>query len=788
MRRVSLTYVLIVALIQMATPVAAAQQDPQNRNAAWQGQYFNNRYLSGAPLLARYDPELAFNWGWGSPDPSLPADEFSARWQRDFYANQGRYRVSTRADDGVRVILDGQPVIDQWRITSATDYAAELSLGMGWHTVVVEYFEASQGAELQVDIQPIGAAPPAPSATWTGEYFANTALAGTPWLVRQDPSIDFQWGLGPPASNLPADNFSVRWTREVYFDTGIHRFTARTDDGARLFVDGALVLDHWQVQAAADRTVDLPLAAGVHRVQLEYFEGGGEASARLAWQNLGGGGSLPPSSWLGEYYGNAGLSGPPALVRADPSIDFDWGLGAPAAGLPADRFSARWTATLPLDAGRYRFDVDTDDSARLFVDNQPLIDHWLGQPVRASAEVSLGPGPHAVRLEYQEVEGNARARLGWQRIDSGPPPPAAGWFAEYFANPHLQGWPAVSRSEAAVDFNWAGGSPDPAIPVDYFSARWTQQLSFTAGRYRFTTRTDDGVRLFVNNVLLLDRWQRQGAMPQWAEIDLPAGQHAIRLEYFEEGGAAEAHLTWEKVTGGGGGATDGWYAEFFNNPTLIGSPAATRYDSAIGFDWGSGAPHPGIAPDQFSVRWTRQAQLNRGRYRFTSETDDGVRLWIDGTLLIDQWQIMSRTRFSREITLDQGVHTLRMEVFDGGGAASARLDWERVEEKIIPSQGNIVTCLAPPPASSWIKIYQLAGDQWRDVNPNGWGALDSTGQRKIDALPVDVPTYGDQGHPYRVEVWRDGALTRSVGNIHAGEPEFRVKGGQDSHTPWPCPP
>lgn len=781
---------LVVALVVLSllTASAWAQQDPQNRNAAWQGQYFNNRYLSGAPLLVRYDPELAFNWGWGSPDPGLPADDFSARWQREIYTNQGRYRVSARADDGVRVLIDGQPVIDQWRITSPTDYTAEVVLDTGWHGVVVEYFEASQGAELKVDIQPSAAAPPPTSAAWTGEYFANTALAGAPLLVRQDPSIDFEWGLGAPAPNLPADNFSARWTRDVYFDAGIYRFTARSDDGARLFLDGALLLDRWQVQAAADRAVDVQLAAGVHRVQLEYFEGGGNASARLTWQNLGDVVGPAPSPWLGEYYGNEALTGPPALVRSDANIDFDWGVGAPAAGLPADRFSVRWTATLPLDAGRYRFDVDTDDSVRLFVDNQMLIDRWQGQAVKASVEVSLGAGPHPVRLEYQEIEGGAKARLDWQRIDGAPPPPAAAWFAEYFANPHLQGLPAVSRSDAAIDFNWGAGSPDPAIPVDYFSARWTRQINLPAGRYRFTTRTDDGVRLYVNNLLLLDRWQRQGATPQWAEIDLPAGQHSVRMEYFEEGGAAEAHLAWENVTGGSGGALDGWYAEFFNNPLLTGSPAATRYDSAINFDWGSGSPQPGIAPDQFSVRWTRQVPLNRGRYRFTTETDDGVRLWIDGALLIDQWQTMSRTRFSREITLNQGLHTIRMEVFDGGGAASARLDWAVVEEQIMPSQGNIVTCLTPPPASSWIKIYQLVGDQWRDVNPNGWGALDATGQRKIDALPVDVATYGDQGHPYRVEVWRDGALIRSVGNIFAGEPELRVKGGQDSHTPWPCPP
>lgn len=58
------------------------------------------------------------------------------------------------------------------------------------------------------------------------------------------------------------------------------------------------------------------------------------------------------------------LSGSPALVRQDGDIDFDWGNGAPGPGVPADNFSVRWTNTLRLDKGNYRFTVETDDGMR----------------------------------------------------------------------------------------------------------------------------------------------------------------------------------------------------------------------------------------------------------------------------------------------------------------------------------------------------------------------------------------------------------------------------------------
>jgi hypothetical protein len=78
--------------------------------------------------------------------------------------------------------------------------------------------------------------------------------------------------------------------------------------------------------------------------------------------------------------------------------------------------------------------------------------------------------------------------------------------------------------------------------------RWTGNPSFAqAGRYRFHTNTDDGVRLWVDGWLLIDQWHNQGATEYTAEINLSAGQHQVRMEYYENVGWAGAQLWWEGV-------------------------------------------------------------------------------------------------------------------------------------------------------------------------------------------------------------------------------------------------
>jgi hypothetical protein len=122
---------------------------------------------------------------------------------------------------------------------------------------------------------------------WKGQYWSNRFLNGDPALVRNDRAIDFYWASAAAAPGLPADDFSARWTRDVTFQAGVYRLYAWSDDGIRVYVDDALVLDEWHDSSGAEiYMVDLDLD-GTHRVRVTYYEHSGDALAKVWWKRVG---------------------------------------------------------------------------------------------------------------------------------------------------------------------------------------------------------------------------------------------------------------------------------------------------------------------------------------------------------------------------------------------------------------------------------------------------------------------------------------------------------------------
>lgn len=126
-----------------------------------------------------------------------------------------------------------------------------------------------------------------------------------------------------------------------------------------------------------------------------------------------------------------------------------------------------------------------------------------------------------------------------------------GLIATYFSNMTLSGAPALTRTDTTVNYNWGGGSPDPSIPIDFFSARWTGFLTPTVtGTYTFTVTSDDGERLWVNGTQVVNWWTPQGPTPHSGTIALTAGVRVpIVYEMFEQGGGAYAALEWTPPSG-----------------------------------------------------------------------------------------------------------------------------------------------------------------------------------------------------------------------------------------------
>ena len=124
-------------------------------------------------------------------------------------------------------------------------------------------------------------------------------------------------------------------------------------------------------------------------------------------------------------------------------------------------------------------------------------------------------------------------------------PVGIGLAGYYYDNIDFTG-ATVTRLDPTVNFNWGTGAPVPGIGADTFSVRWNGQVrAKVCGTTTFYTTSDDGVRLYVNNVLVVDNWTDHAPTENSGTIALTAGQkYDVRMETYENGGLAVAKLAW----------------------------------------------------------------------------------------------------------------------------------------------------------------------------------------------------------------------------------------------------
>ena len=202
--------------------------------------------------------------------------------------------IGPNADD-VQVLLgnyNGQP-------SRATTPLAGIRSHVSPHTRVIY----ALGTTLtEVSVVPVPAAAlrgPAGERGLVAEYFANRNLEGAPVLKRTDETVNFDWGMSKPAPELPADNFSARWTGKLTPTvSGKYRLGAIADDGVRIYLDGKLIAEDWTEHAPTTVTAEVTLEAGkTYDVKMEYYESRIGAVAKLVWQ--------PPVVNTGSPYAEA---------------------------------------------------------------------------------------------------------------------------------------------------------------------------------------------------------------------------------------------------------------------------------------------------------------------------------------------------------------------------------------------------------------------------------------------------------------------------------------------------
>ncbi|CAN5421532.1 hypothetical protein BH10BAC3_BH10BAC3_31340 [soil metagenome] len=292
-------------------------------------------------------------------------------------------------------------------------------------------------------------------------------------------------------------------------------------------------------------------------------------------------GALCNSSLNGQEYGSGtGLradyfsaSSPEApfdnasLVKLDENINFNWGDASPATGISKDVFKVRWTGTLQaLTTETYTIHLTASDGVRLWINNSPLIDSWSDKNVTIhTATIAFEKNKqYSIKLEFYANTNPAFINLQWSSpaICKQVIPASqlfattaqcnsngTGLLAEYFSNnapaAAFPATPTITEIVPIINFDWGGGSP-ANISNDNFKARFTGYVqSLDAGNYTFYVTADDGIRLWINNQLLIDQWIDQGATEYSATIALQqCTKNSIRIEYYENGGDAVCKLDW----------------------------------------------------------------------------------------------------------------------------------------------------------------------------------------------------------------------------------------------------
>ncbi len=204
------------------------------------------------------------------------------------------------------------------------------------------------------------------------------------------------------------------------------------------------------------------------------------------------------------------------------------------------------------------------------------------------------------------------------------------------------------------------------------------------------------------------------------------GTHTIALQNLADRATAPNTISGTAAlfayanTGSGTGLSGSYY----NNRDFAGTPLLTRLDATVDFDWNFNPPAPGLPRENFAVRWVGQLRPKfTETYTIFTRSDDGMRVFIDGRILIDQWVDQGVTEVSRQIVLDSSrTYDIVVDYYQGGGGAEAHLSWQSASQ---PKQIIPASALSPTPSMVSVRTgFGSGADAQLDrygTNGNGTG-------------------------------------------------------------------
>jgi hypothetical protein len=570
------------------------------------GDYYSGRNFERL-VTTRVDPTVNFSWAYNEgPAPGIGHDLFSVRWTGKVVPQTTETcTFIVTADDGVRLWLNDQLVVDHWHDQGTTSYFVPLAVTAGVPVDIrIDYYQNLWGAVARLEWQ-------------------------SPSITRQViPRERLNTGSGGPVPLLATASATVNGPFDVAVTfsgsvTGLAAGDFLIANGTATALTGSDAAYTLTVTPAANGevTVNLPAASCVD-AQSQPNTAGNTLSVTYA--------PLPGATLAGltgAYYSGMNFENL-VVTRVDETVNFSWAFDeGPTPAMSHNLFSARWTGKVtPQFSETYTFIVSADDGVRLWLNDQLVVDHWHDQgttsyPVTFAATAGV---PIDIRIDYFQNLWGAVCRLEWESASrtrqiiprdrlstTAPPPsppeapsytatrlristssrtpsvttapapttststvnrratarrsvsrplgavtsptlfnPSRGLRAEFFAGGSFERF-VTSRTDEQIDFSWPPATaPLAGVPPDGYSVRWTGRIRpILTDTYTFSVAADEGVRLWVNDWLVVDRWGTTfplGTDSTGVPVVLRSGQfYDLRLEYQNTSGEAWIDLKWE---------------------------------------------------------------------------------------------------------------------------------------------------------------------------------------------------------------------------------------------------
>jgi hypothetical protein len=486
-----------------------------------------------------------------------------------------------------------------------------------------------------------------------GTYFNNITLTGSPVVTRTDTTINFDYIYTAAAPGVNLENYSVRWTGQVkaaYSQT--YTFYAVTDDGVRLWVNGVQLINNWVNQGATEKSGSIALVAGQrYDIVMEYYQGTGYASSKLYWSGAGTPKVIVPKLQLF----------PPGYVA--PTVPLCTTNISPSNGTTV---ALATSASLSWNAAASATTYD------LYV--------WTGATAPVAPTVA-----NIATTSYNATGLTAAGTYNWYVVPKNATGSAIGCSTtkSTFVTAAASA-PSCTDNAAPANGSTVGASNAATLVWTAAATAISYDVYIWTGTTVPSVPTANTISTSYNATGL-----STATLYNWYVAPRNASGPAT--------GCAISNM-WTFTTAGATVGT-GLQGAYFNNITLTGSPVVTRVDPTVNFDYIYTAAAPGVNLENYSVRWTGQVKpLLTESYTFYVNTDDGVRLWVNGVQLVNNWVNQGVTEKSGSIALLGGQrYDIVIEYFQGTGYATSKLSWSSTgtAKAIIP-----VSQLYPPGAAA----------------------------------------------------------------------------------------